>query len=90
MWHSRLRIQCCYGCGAGDNCGMGSIPGSGTSTCRGHSQKEKKQTLLEGFLLSVLDFLSVVWGFPPPALSPEPTSHRIRTTSCLVPRKPAF
>ena len=32
-WLSGLRIQRCHSCGSGYNCGMGLIPGLGTSTC---------------------------------------------------------
>ena len=49
LWHSRLRIshcRCsgsgrCYG--SGHCCGSGSIPGPGTSTCCGCSQKERER-----------------------------------------------
>ena len=37
MWHSRLRIQC-FHC-----CGVGSVPGLGTSTClRGRREQRKE------------------------------------------------
>ena len=39
MWRSRLRIRRCY-CS-----GSGSIPGLGTSTCCGHSQKKRRAHL---------------------------------------------
>lgn len=41
LWHSRLRMQHCHWRGLGCGCGMGSIPGSGTFICQGHSPKKK-------------------------------------------------
>ena len=40
---SRLKIWCCHCCGSGHSNGQGSIPGLGTSTCHGGSQKRKKK-----------------------------------------------
>ena len=37
LWCSRLKIQHCH------SCGIGSIPGSGTSTCHGHGQKKERE-----------------------------------------------
>ena len=42
MWHSELRILHCHCKGLGRCCGVGSIPGPGTSTCYRHSQKKNK------------------------------------------------
>ena len=42
MWHSRLKIQCCYCSGLGCCCDMGSVPGQGNSTCCKHGQKKKE------------------------------------------------
>ena len=38
MWHSELKIQCCYG--AGYSCGTGLIPAPGT--CHGCSNTNKQ------------------------------------------------
>jgi len=38
LWHSRLRIRCCYCNSLGRCCGLSSVPGLGTSTCHQHSQ----------------------------------------------------
>ena len=43
LWLSKLRIQCYHCCGSDYSCGVGSIPGPGTSTCCGYSQKKKKK-----------------------------------------------
>ena len=40
---SRLKVQHCHGCSTGCCCVTGSIPGPGTSTCCGGSQKLKKK-----------------------------------------------
>ena len=40
LWLSRLRIQHCRCRGSGGCCGVGSIPGPGTSTCSGRGQKK--------------------------------------------------
>ena len=42
-WLSRLRTQCCYCCGSGCCCGVGLIPGPGTSLCCRCIQKKTKQ-----------------------------------------------
>ena len=39
MWHSELRIQHCHCSSLSYCCGMGLIPGQGTSTCCEHGQK---------------------------------------------------
>ena len=46
LWFSRLRIQHFHCSGLGRYCGIGSIPGPGTSTCMGKAKKQtnKKQT----------------------------------------------
>ena len=41
LWCSGLGIWCCHWRSAGGCCGTSSIPGLGTSTCCGHSQKKK-------------------------------------------------
>ena len=41
-WHSRLRIWHCHCSGLGSCCGVGSVLGTGTSSCCGHNQKLKK------------------------------------------------
>ena len=46
MWHSGLRIWHCHCNGSGGCCGVGSIPGPGTSTCLKHSQKKKKRPII--------------------------------------------
>ena len=43
---SRLRIWCCHCCGLGPYCGTGLTPGPGTSTCYGHGQKKKDNSIL--------------------------------------------
>ena len=43
LWGRGLRIQCCHCSSSGCCCGMGSIPGLGTSACHGYSQKERKR-----------------------------------------------
>ena len=40
LWCSGLRIRHCHYCGSGRCDGVGSVPGSGNSTCPGHSQKD--------------------------------------------------
>ena len=47
---NRLRIWYCYCSGSGHCYGAGLIPGLGTSTCCGRSQKQQKK-LLKGLLL---------------------------------------
>ena len=42
LWHSGLRIWHCQGNGLGYCCGVGLIPGPGTSTCHGCSQNKIK------------------------------------------------
>ena len=37
LWHSGLRIQCCYSCGAGQICALVLTPGPETSTCHRHA-----------------------------------------------------
>ena len=44
-WCSELRIQCCHFSGSHHCCGAGWIPGPGTSTCRGHGQKNIPRVL---------------------------------------------
>ena len=44
---SGLRIWHCHCCGSGYNCGTGSIPGPGTSTCYGCAKEKKKELLKE-------------------------------------------
>ena len=53
LGHSRLRIWCCHCRGSGCCCGMGSIPGPGTSTCHGQGQKKNRKVsvVLEGWRL---------------------------------------
>ena len=41
LWHSGLRIQDYHYSSSGHCCGVGLIPGPGTSTCHGNSQKTK-------------------------------------------------
>ena len=54
LWHSELRIWCCQSC-EGCSSGLDSIPGSGTSICRGcHQKKKKKLTSLKTFISSDL------------------------------------
>ena len=43
LWYSRLRIQHCHCCGLGHCYGACLIPGLGTLTGCGHSQKKKKK-----------------------------------------------
>ena len=43
LWCSGLRIQHCHFSGLCGFCGMGSIPGPGTSKCHEHGQKKKKK-----------------------------------------------
>ena len=52
FWHSGLTIQCCHCNSSGCCCGMGLIPGPGTSICckcgqrkegRNKGKKEKKK-----------------------------------------------
>ena len=46
-WLSGLKIWCCHYCGCGYCCGMGSIPGLGTSACHRFSKKKKKKKKLK-------------------------------------------
>ena len=41
--HSGLRIQCCYSCGIGDNCGSDLIPGLGTPYVVGRERKKGRK-----------------------------------------------
>ena len=41
LWCSRLRIWLCHSHGAGCNCGVGSVPSLGISTCNRCSQINK-------------------------------------------------
>ena len=50
LWLNGLRIQHCHCCGSGYSCGMGSIPGPGTSKRKVNKRKEKK--ILKIYLLS--------------------------------------
>ena len=43
LWHSGLRIWHCHYSGSGCCCGVGLIPGLGTSACRGSGQKKKRK-----------------------------------------------
>ena len=43
LWCSRSRIRHCHCFGSGDCCGVGSIPGPGTSMFCGRGQKKGKQ-----------------------------------------------
>ena len=51
-----LRIWCCHCCGSGYSCGVGSIPGLGTSACPGRDRKKKssrggiRQTVVKSHL----------------------------------------
>ena len=47
VWCSRLRIWHCHCSGSGRWCGMGSIPGPGTSSCRRRGLKKKKVKCIE-------------------------------------------
>ena len=44
LWLGGLKIWCCHSCGSGYSCGIGSIPGPGTSACSRQGQKKQKQT----------------------------------------------
>ena len=46
LWLSRLRMQCYHFCSSDRCCGVGLIPGLGTSTCCWHGQKEKKKVII--------------------------------------------
>ena len=48
LWHRSLRIQHCHCNGSGHCCGMGLIPGLGTSICHGQAKKKKKERKKEG------------------------------------------
>ena len=43
LWHSGIWIQHCHCYGSSYSCGVGSIPGPGTSTCHECSQKKKER-----------------------------------------------
>ena len=43
LWHSGLRVWHYYCSSSGHCCDVGLIPGLGTSTCHGHSQKKKER-----------------------------------------------
>ena len=43
MWHRGLKLQCCHCSSLGCCCGVGLIPGPGTSICGGCGQKKKKR-----------------------------------------------
>ena len=57
---SGLRTWCCHCCGPGCCCGMGLIPGSGTSTSVGKAKKKKKKKIpykpknVSAFVISAL------------------------------------
>ena len=42
-WLSELRAWCCHCCSSGQYCGLGSIPGLGTTACHRCSQKKKEK-----------------------------------------------
>ena len=42
-WLSRIRAWHYHCCGLGQRCGMGSLPGPGTSACHKHGQKWKQK-----------------------------------------------
>ena len=43
LWHRGLKLQCCHCSSLGCCCGVGLIPGPGTSICGGCGQKKKKK-----------------------------------------------
>ena len=47
-WHSGLRIQPCYRCCIGYNCGSDQIPGPGTSYALGGQKKKKEYSGMQG------------------------------------------
>ena len=51
LWLSWLRIHHCHCSSLGHGCGMGSIPGPGTSTCCKDGQKKKKKKTSSDFPL---------------------------------------
>ena len=77
LWISGLTIQCCQCSGSGCCCGMGSIPGVGTSTC--HRCRKKKKFLADtsAFLWQSSSlFCSLTPSSVPPPLShPSHTDH---------------
>ena len=52
LWPSGFRIWCCHRCAIGCTCGVGLIPGLGTSTCCGCGQKRVASSILPLFLLT--------------------------------------
>ena len=54
QWVKNLVVL--YGCGLGHFCGMGSVPGPGTSAC--HSQKKRKKKKKKS------KTQKVEWGLP--------------------------
>ena len=55
LWHSGLRIQHCHCNSLGCCCGMGSVPGLGTSACLRHGQKKKGKKRLQRNIFIILN-----------------------------------
>ena len=49
-WYSRLRIWHYHCCGLGSSCILGSVPGTGNSSCCRHGHKEKKIQLINFYV----------------------------------------
>ena len=55
---SRLRIQHCHCCGSGYSCGVGLIPGPGTSVCCGRGQQKR------GYIRHIMNCFSLPLSLP--------------------------
>ena len=59
MWLSGLRVPCCHCSVSGYSCGVGSIPGLGTSMCLSAAIKIKENTVVNHHESQSLDLVTV-------------------------------
>ena len=94
-WCNGLRIHCCNSCGTGCTCGLGLIPGQGTSTYCGCCQKKKEyihdvvhpsppfisRTFSIAIAVSIANSFAI--KYQPPFSPPLPAPETTQASLCL-------